>query len=445
MSNSSNFRGAFIALTSLFFMWGFITVMVDPLVPFLKDVFELDYFQAGFVQIAWFLAYFVFAIPLGKLLARVGYKKGILIGLAIAGLGCLLIFPAAEFRIYGFFLVALFVIASGITLLQVAANPYIAVLGPPEGASSRLNLAQAFNSLGTTIAPLIAASFILSTKVSTAEERAGMAPDVLEATLAAEAASAQNPFLILAGFIVLLILIFVFVKLPKILRENASSGTYAAVLKDKRLRFGALGIFVYVGAEVALSSWAVDYGLNLGLETIVRDSPVLSFLGEIAAWIKGKDLASMDAKSVVGVLVTLYWGGAMLGRFIGSVLMRKISPTRMLTVFGTIAGALVLLSIFTTGTTAFVSMLAVGLFNSIMFPTIFTLGISNLGDDAPLGSGVLCSAIVGGAVIPPAMGFIVDHTMDGEGWAFGLILPILCYVYIAWYASAPFQRAAATE
>lgn len=441
--SSSNLKGAFIALTSLFFMWGFITVMVDPLVPFLKEVFELGYFEAGFVQVAWFLAYFLFAIPLGTLLAKVGYKKGILIGLAIAGVGCLLIFPAAEFRMYGFFLLALFVIASGITLLQVAANPYIAVLGPAEGASSRLNLAQAFNSLGTTIAPLLAASFILSTKVSTQEERLLMDPETLEATLNAEAASAQDPFLILAGFIVLLILIFAFVKLPKILRDDANTGTYASVIKDKRLRFGALAIFVYVGAEVALSSWAVDYGLSLGLEQIVRDSTVLSALGELAAWIKGVELSSMDAKSVVGVLVTLYWGGAMVGRFIGSILMRKIAPTRMLTIFGSIAAILVLVSILTSGTTAFVAMLAVGLFNSIMFPTIFTLGISNLGDDAPLGSGVLCTAIVGGAVIPPAMGFIVDNTMDGQGWAFGLILPILCYVYIAWYASAAFQRKAA--
>lgn len=439
MQNKS-FRAAFIAVTSLFFMWGFITVIVDAFIPRLKAVFELSYLQAGLVQLAWFSAYFLLSIPGGMMIRRVGYKRGIIIGLATAAAGCLLFYPAAGNRVFAFFLIALFVVAAGITVLQVAANPYISVLGKPERASSRLNLAQAFNSLGTTIAPIISATFLLGDKILSSDEQGALDAAALEAYHASEASAVQGPFLALAaGFLALAGLIAA-VKLPKILSDVAEEKTafsgYGRVLKDKRLLYGAIGIFVYVGAEVALSSYMVNYGLHLGMEDKVTTNPVLRVLAELAAFIKGAELADMAPTGIIGVLLALYWGGAMLGRFIGSVLMQRMPAHRLLAIFGGVAAALVLLSIATDGTTAFVAVLGVGLFNSIMFPTIFSLGISRLGSDTPYGSGVLCTAIVGGAVIPPALGFMVDSF----GWGAAFVLPILCYIYIAWYASASFQR-----
>lgn len=445
MSQNQSFRSAFIAVTSLFFMWGFITVIVDAFIPRLKDVFELSYLQAGMVQMAWFSAYFFLSVPGGIMIRKVGYKKGIIIGLATAATGCLMFYPAAGERVFGLFLGALFIVAAGLTVLQVAANPYISVLGDPARASSRLNLAQAFNSLGTTIAPIISAAFLLSDKILTGDEQAQLDDAAREAYYATEAAAVQTPFLALAGGFLLLAGIIAAVKLPKILGssndtdavqtgDGATAG-YKRVWQDKRLRFGALGIFVYVGAEVALSSYMVNYGLHLGMAESVSSSPVLSALAEFSAMIKGKKLAEMDAKAIVGVLLALYWGGAMLGRFIGSVLMRSIAANRLLAIFGGIAASLVLLSIVTSGTTAFLALLGVGLFNSIMFPTIFSLGISKLGNDTPYGSGILCTAIVGGAFIPPTLGVLVD----ASGWAVALMLPIVCYAYIAWYGRAKFQ------
>ncbi len=253
MSNGQRFRGAFITVTSLFFMWGFITVMVDALIPRLKDVFELTYLQAGMVQFAWFTAYGVMSIPGGRMIKRMGYKNGILAGLTLAAIGCLIFYPAASTRLFALFLLALFVVASGITILQVAANPYIAVLGPEEGASSRLNLAQAFNSLGTTIAPVISATYLLSDTVMTGEAQAAMSSDALEAYRIAEAGAVQVPFVMLAlAFLVLAAIIWK-IALPRILEESSSSTrSLREVFSNRRLRGGALGIFVYVGAEVGV-------------------------------------------------------------------------------------------------------------------------------------------------------------------------------------------------
>ena len=446
MSQNQSFRSAFIAVTSLFFMWGFITVIVDAFIPRLKDVFELTYVQAGLVQFAWFSAYGLLSIPGGIMIRNVGYKKGIMIGLGTAAVGCLMFYPAAGQRVFTLFLAAFFVVGAGLTVLQVAANPYISVLGDPERASSRLNLAQAFNSLGTTIAPIISATYLLSDKIKTSTEQANLDDAAREAYYASEAAAVQGPFLALAGGFLLLAGLIAAVKLPKILgtsndTDAVESGSgawagYARVLKDNRLRYGAIGIFVYVGAEVALSSYMVNYGLHLGMQDAVQSSPILRNLAEFSAFLKGNQLKDMDPKAIVGVLLALYWGGAMLGRFIGSILMRSIAANRLLIIFGGIAGGLVLLSIVTSGTTAFLSLLGVGLFNSIMFPTIFSLGISKLGNDTPYGSGILCTAIVGGAFIPPTLGVLVD----ASGWAVALMLPIVCYAYIAWYGNAKFQR-----
>ncbi len=428
MTNGQRFRGAFITVTSLFFMWGFITVMVDALIPRLKDVFELTYLQAGMVQFAWFTAYGVMSIPGGRMIKRMGYKNGILAGLTLAAIGCLIFYPAASTRLFALFLLALFVVASGITILQVAANPYIAVLGPEEGASSRLNLAQAFNSLGTTIAPVISATYLLSDTVMTGEAQAAMSADALEAYRSAEAGAVQVPFVMLAlAFLVLAAIIWK-IALPRILEESSSSArSLREVFSNRRLRAGALGIFVYVGAEVALGSYMVNYGLHLNVHELMQSSPLLEQMAGWAAAIKGQSVADMAPKGKLGVLLTFYWGGAMVGRFIGAGLMQRVKPGQLLGIFATLALVLVVSSMSTSGLTALLLLLAVGLCNSIMFPTIFTLGIEQLGQAKPQGSGILCTAIVGGAFIPPAFGALLDVS----GFAAALLLPALCYSYIA--------------
>jgi MFS transporter, FHS family, L-fucose permease len=429
-SSSISFRGPFIVVTTLFFMWGFITVMVDALVPRLKDVFELTLLQAGLVQFAWFAAYGLLSIPGGNLIERIGYKRGILVGLSLAAMGCLLFYPAAATRTYGLFLLALFVVAGGITLLQVAANPYISVLGDPEKASSRLNLAQAFNSLGTTIAPVVAASFLLSDEILSTKEQVGLSVAEMESYRIAEAAAVQGPFVSLAlGFLLLAVLIGVS-KLPRILGGSVGGGL-AKAWANKTLRYGALGIFVYVGAEVAIGSYMVGYGLELGVESVIRETSWLSSMAAVAASISGKTLEGMDAKGLIGALLTFYWGGAMIGRFIGSIIMQKLAPQRLLGFFALGAVSLIILSMVTSGVAAILALIGVGFFNSIMFPTIFTLGIGELGDLKPLGSGILCTAIVGGAFIPPAVGALAD----GFGFAVALVLPVLCYMYIQYFAT----------
>ena len=425
-------RGAFVAVTSLFFMWGFITVLVDALIPRLKDVFELTFLQAGLVQFAWFGAYGLLSIPGGNLISKIGYQRGILVGLATAGLGCLLFYPAAATRMYPLFLLALFVVAGGITVLQVAANPYISVLGPEASASARLNLSQAFNSFGTTIAPVVAASFLLGDQILSGEAIDALAEAERQTYFVAEAAAVQVPFVLLALAFFLLAGVVGVIKLPQILghQDEENRTSYAQVFRNRKLRFGTLAIFVYVGAEVALGSYMVSYGLSLDILEDIQSSEVLGAMAGVAAFIKGIDVSGLDAKGMLGALLTFYWGGAMLGRFAGSGLMGWVSPSRLLAGAGLCAVVLIGVSISWSGVPALLSLLGVGFFNSIMFPTIFTLAIEDLGEGKPQGSGLLCTAIVGGAFIPPAVGALVD----GASFEVAFLLPLVCYVYIAWYA-----------
>lgn len=429
MENKPNYTIPFIALTSLFFMWGFITVIVDAFVPRLKEVFELSLGQAGLVQFAWFTAYALISIPAGMLVSRLSYKKGIIIGLAVCGLGCLLFIPAASTRIFAFFLMALFTLAGGITILQVAANPFVAVLGPEKSASSRLNLAQAFNSLGTAIAPIFAVAFLLSDTIKSSDQIATLAPSAKEAYYTSEASAVQGPFFVIAMILLVIAGIFAFVKLPNILGENAG-GSYGDALKFKNLKMGMIGIFVYVGAEVAIGSYLVDYFISMDMDKIIpNDSFMRGIAATISSVFSGKDIGQVDAKGIVGSFVFFYWTGAMIGRFIGSYLTKIIQPGKVLAGFA--LGAIVLLTttMMTGGTFAMWTVLAVGLFNSIMFPTIFTLGIDGLGDLKPKGSGLLCTAIVGGAIIPPLFGM----TADSIGFKLAFIVPILCYLYIMFF------------
>ena len=427
-----NYRNAFIFLTSLFFLWGFITVLVDSLIPRIRDLFTLTYFQAGLVQFAFFGAYFVLSIPAGFMLSKIGYKKGIVLGLITMAVGCALFYPAASYRTFSIFLLAYFILAGGITILQVAANPYVAVLGSEEGASSRLNLSQAFNSLGTSIAPILGASFILSDKVKSKDEIASLGQAAKDTYLSAEAAAVQSPFIIITMFIIVLAVVFIRVKLPEMLSAAPKNG-YLMLLKNKSLMLGAFGIFIYVGAEVSIGSYLVNYFYDMKLTSVIKESSMLS---SISSTLLGKSLSGVDDYGILGSFVTFYWSGAMIGRFIGSYLTNIIKPARVLSFFAIGALALIFMSAQTTGLTSMVSILAVGLFNSIMFPTIFSLSLEGLDDLKPQASGILCTMIVGGAIIPPMYGYLTD--LYGFKWAFSLL--IICYLYIYFFGKVQLRK-----
>ncbi|AXG70956.1 L-fucose-proton symporter [Kordia sp. SMS9] len=425
MNTNKSYKSAFIFLTSLFFLWGFITVLVDPLIPRLKEVFELTYFQSGLIQFAFFGAYLLLSIPAGFILSKIGYKKGIILGLMIMGTGCLLFYPAASSRLFVLFLLAVFVLASGMTILQVAANPYVTALGSEETASSRLNLSQAFNSLGTAIAPAIGAMFILSDKIKTSDEISLLSEADKEVYFAAEASNVQLPFVAIGVFTLILAGIFIYVKLPKLL-QKAPKGGYLSLLKKPSLVMGAIGIFVYVGAEVAIGSYLTNYFRDMNLAEAIMNSPTMKSISE---WIVGSDLAELDSKAIVGAFVTFYWSGAMIGRFIGAYLTKILDPAKVLISFAIGALLMILISMNTVGFVSMWSILAVGLFNSIMFPTIFSLALSGLDELKPQASGILCTMIVGGAIIPPLFGLCTDT----YGFKTAFILVLVCYGYILFY------------
>lgn len=418
----NSFKTAFIFVTSLFFLWGFITVLVDSLIPRIRELFTLTYFQAGLVQFAFFGAYFVLSIPAGFLLSKIGYKKGIVLGLITMALGCLLFYPAASLREFSVFLMAYFVLAGGITILQVAANPYVSVLGSEKGASSRLNLAQAFNSLGTAIAPAFGAIFILSDSVKSSIEIDALKPSAKEAYLVSEAEAVQLPFVWISIFVIFLALIFLWVKLPVILKNAPKSG-YSKLIANKSLMLGALGIFIYVGAEVAIGSYLVNYLDSLNLVDSIKNNHLMSSISRV---ILRKELNQIDNFGILGSFVTFYWSGAMLGRFIGSYITRIMRPSFVLSIFAIGAMLLVFVSSSTSGFVAMWSILGVGLFNSIMFPTIFTLSLEGLEELKPQASGILCTMIVGGAIIPPLFGYFTDLF----GFQSAMILLLVCYYYI---------------
>ncbi|MGB5939681.1 MAG: L-fucose:H+ symporter permease [Rhodanobacter sp.] len=394
-------------LTTIFFMWGFLTCLNDILIPHLKSIFQLNYAQAILVQFTFFGAYFLMALPAGRLIAALGYKKGIVAGLAIAGVGALGFWPAASLHLYPAFLGALFVLATGITVLQVAANPYVALLGPEKTSSSRLTLAQALNSLGTTLAPWFGGLLILSNVVKTPDELAALEPAQRLLYDTQQAQAVQFPYI---GLAVVLFLLAIFVWLFRLpaLTEATDKGDharhgFAEVLRHPHVLFGVLGIFFYVGAEVSIGSFMVNY----------LSMPEIGHISEQQA----------------AHYVSWYWGGAMVGRFAGSALMAKFSPRRLLALFAAINALLVLTTMLSSGGLAMYSIIAIGLFNSIMFPTIFALGIERLGPMTSKASSLLIMAIVGGAILPFVQGVFADHI----GLQHAFFLPLLCYLYIVFY------------
>ncbi|WP_425504298.1 L-fucose:H+ symporter permease [Rhodanobacter denitrificans] len=394
-------------LTTIFFMWGFLTCLNDILIPHLKSIFQLNYAQVMLVQFTFFGAYFLMALPAGRLVAALGYKKGIVAGLAIAGVGALGFWPAAGLHLYPAFLGALFVLATGITVLQVAANPYVALLGPEKTSSSRLTLAQALNSFGTFLAPWFGGLLILSNVVKSPTELAALEPAQRLLYDTQQAQAVQGPYI---GLAVVLFLLAVFVWLFRLpaLSEATDKGDHARhgfadVLRHPHVLFGVLGIFFYVGAEVSIGSFMVNY----------LSMPEIGHLSEQQA-----------AK-----YVSWYWGGAMVGRFAGSALMAAFSPRKLLAAFAAINALLVLTTMSSSGALAMYSIIAIGLFNSIMFPTIFALGIERLGPMTSKASSLLIMAIVGGAIMPPLQGLFADHI----GLQHAFFLPLLCYLYIVFY------------
>ncbi|MBT1703385.1 sugar MFS transporter [Chryseosolibacter indicus] len=440
VTDNKNYTAPLIILTTLFFMWGFITCMNDILIPFLQGIFKLSPAQAGLIQSAFFgayfivsLLYFIISANLGDPLARIGYKNGIIVGLITAAIGCALFYPAAETISYFTFLLALFILAGGITILQMAANPYVALLGNPETSSSRLNMTQAFNSLGTTIAPIIGAKLIFESVGG----REHMTADAV-----------KSPYLFLAGTLLLIAVVIYFSKLPKFTGEKIEKGL--EVLKFSHLTLGVVAIFMYVGGEVAIGSYLIRYFEEL-----------LGFNEATAA-----------------NYVAYYWGGAMVGRFIASIfltnkkssekylfvavitliavsavylitretqvafivlaliagniiafLIGRSMPARTLTVFALFVVGLLLTTVLTDGGIALWSVLAIGLFNSIMFPTIFALAIKDLGKYTSQGSSLLVMAIVGGAILTPVTGLIVGYV----GYQKAMMFVTIPYLYIFYY------------
>jgi MFS transporter, FHS family, L-fucose permease len=393
-------------VTTLFFMWGFLTCLNDILVPHLKSIFDLSYAHVMLIQFSFFSAYFLFSIPWAKVVNAIGYQRTMVAGLLCMAVGAFLFVPAASSASFPLFLGALMVLAAGITGLQVAANPYVVVLGRPETASSRLDLTQAFNSLGTSIAPKLGGLLILTAVPLTIAEMNALSPAALHLYRVQEAASVKMPYIVIGIALLLLAVLIATSKLPTIATAAKRRGEEIndSVWKHPNLIFGALGIFAYVGAEVSIGSFLVNY------------------FGQA-------DIAALSAKTAAGY-VSFYWGGAMVGRFLGAALLRRIKTGHLLAIFAVCTSLLVTLSMLTHGHVAMWSILAVGFFNSIMFPSIFSLGVAELGPLTGNASGILNMAIVGGAIIPLIQGVIADHI----GIHHAFFVPVICYLYILVYA-----------
>ena len=415
ISTRSTNMSAMAMVTTLFFMWGFCTVLNDVLIPHLQAIFSLSYLQASLIQLAFFSSYFLFAQPAGKLVEWVGYQRSMVIGLLTMVVGALMFIPAAKLVAYPLFLGAQVVLAAGVTILQVAANPYVTILGPPETASSRLNLTQAFNTLGDTVAPYFGSVLILGGAAAALKNAAHANGSAAVLTQAEQAASVKLPYLVLAGTLFVLAVVIALFRFPRMeltqdFRPGALTDATDSIWDHPHLYLGAIAIFIYVGAEVSIGSFLVKY---------LADPKIAGLTLENGA-----------------KLVALYWGSMMVGRFIGAGLMQKLSAPNLLVIAGFGAATLVLCSLLGTGHFAEWTILTVGLFNSIMFPTIFSLGLSNLGALTSKGSSLMVMAIVGGAILPVLEGKIADSI----GIQRAFIVPVLCYLYIAFFGFASRNR-----
>lgn len=389
----------FILVTSLFFLWGFVHNLDPILIPHLKKSFSLSTLQSSLVDSAVFIAYFLMALPAGFLMKKYGYKAGIITGLMLFAIGSFLFIPAANTQEYTFFLAALFIIACGLTILETAANPYAALLGDPATATQRLNFAQSFNGLAATLAPIIGARIIL-TKGFSDEELNAMSATAREVALASEASSVKMPYFILGTIILVIAVFFALIKLPEIQDDEkaASSKNIFHALRHSHLRWAVAAQFFYVGAQVCVFSFFILYA------------------------VKAADMDKILAADYLG------WGcgmAFMIGRFFGTFLMRFFKPENLLALYSLINIVLCGVAVFSHGLLAIYAVIGITFFMSIMFPTIFSLGIKGLGGDAKFGSSLIIMSIVGGAILPPVMAQISDVTDNIQN---GYIVPMLCFV-----------------
>ncbi|WP_445733527.1 sugar MFS transporter [Mariniflexile sp.] len=454
---NKNYTSSLIILTTLFFMWGFLTCMNDILIPYLKEIFVLKYWQAMLIQFSFFGAYFIgsliyylLSLRIGDPINKIGYKNGIIMGLVIAGLGCLLFYPAAQFKMYGFFLAALFILGLGFTMLQIAANPYVSILGSPETASSRLNMSQAFNSLGTTIAPILGGYLIYEYFFSHGET-GGEAVKI--------------PYLIFGAIFMLVAVVFKFIKLPEFVNDDEVVKGKGA-LQFKNLSYGTLAIFMYVGGEVAIGSFLINF---IGLDDIMglKESVAKNFLAyywggtmigrfsgalSLSAMEKTKKYAMMLLLSVVSFTLIFFISGMEFNtvlpylsiiaiNFIAFVIGKGLSG-RTLGLFASISIVLIALAIFSSGSFAMWCLIGVGLFNSIMWSNIFTIAIAGLGKYTSQGSSLLVMAILGAALVPLFQGILADSI----GLQASFIVPLVCYIYIMFYGFySPKWKTGSTE
>ena len=396
----------FILVTSLFFFWGFVHNLDPILIPHLRKAFNLTDLESSLIDSSVFIAYFVMALPAGYIMRKYGYKSGIMIGLVLFGIGSILFVPAANSLQYIYFLGALFVIACGLTFLETAANPYVTILGPSETATKRLNFSQSFNGLAAFIAPAYIGPMILSGKNLTQTQMDAMAPATLHAYVLEEAASVKMPYLVLGLIILAVAVLFYFTNMPDVKdedKEGADEASFAGALKSIRLRWGILAQFFYVGAQVCVGSFFIKMATtSAGLDEDVA-AKYLGFFG----------LAFM------------------LGRFAGTFFMQYVKPTKLLIIYAIINILLSILAITGTGMIVVYTLIAIAFFMSIMFPTIFSMGIDGLGHNTKIGSSLIVMSIVGGALLPPVLGLISDITGSIQ---YGYVVPLICFTVILLFA-----------
>lgn len=413
------FRVPFILITSLFFLWAFGVNLNDILIPHLKRAFGLSDFQSSFIQVAFFGGYCLAAFPAGRLMEKIGYKKGILVGLCLCAVGAVLFLPASSSRVYGFFLLALFVMACGQSFLEVAANPYVTILGPAASAERRLNFAQSFNAVGAVLSPIIGRTFIL-TGVDAPAQIAAMSATQLAAYRAAEASTVKGPYLMIAGIFVVVAVLIQLAHLPDVhdaAAETESRGpekSSASVLSHPHLVKGVIAQFFYVGAQVGVASFVIRYAQFSVPGTPARKAALYLLLHEI---------------------------GFMIGRFVGSATMKKIAAPRLLAWFAAASLVCAAVALLASGLVPVAAVVLIGFFHSIMFPTIFALSIKGLGPQTKRGSSLLVMAIIGGAVFPAIMGRISDAVSIQRAF----IVPLLCYVFILYFGLSGYKPSAASR
>jgi FHS family L-fucose permease-like MFS transporter len=395
-----------VLITSLFFLWAFGVNLNDILIPHLKKAFRLTDFRSSLIQTAFFGGYFLAALPAGRLMERIGYKKGILTGLIMCAAGALLIIPAASARVYGFFLFALFIMACGQSFLEVAANPYVTILGPPESSERRLNLAQSFNAVGAVVTPFVGAAFILTASQYSSLQLSAMSPEQLQAYQIAEANTVKGPYLVISGIFLLVAVLIYFSRLPEISEKHAEANGHPSlrgILRYRHLVKGVVAQFFYVGAQIGVASFVIRFAQHIATGTPEKTA---------ANYLK------------------LHLLGFMIGRFAGAALMKRIPAPKLLSVFA--AGALVcgIVAVVTTGVAPLWAIVLIGFFNSIMFPTIFALSLKHLGSYTKLGSSLLVMSIIGGAVFPAIMGRISDLSSIQRAF----LVPLICYAYVMYFA-----------